>query len=237
MSAGAVWRHADKLTLSPRRGQVFPQQRLEPPARRRASEEERTASEDDRPTIAAGCCCATSSARVSARTLPHGAGSNGLRHPHPLTAPQVVRGAPMATPSSTSTTPTCARMPWPHWMPCCRSSRSAQRVSRIRVVGHTDSIGTDAYNQALSERRAASAKVPARHGIPVGEIDAAGEGSAIPLPERHAGKPAEEPARRCRIPHCGRNHRAGAATTGASADGGMGEGDCGRPAAWIARPA
>ena len=68
---------------------------------------------------------------------------------------------------------------------------SAQRVSRIRVVGHTDSIGTDAYNQALSERRAASAKAYlVRHGIPVGEIDAAGEG------ERNPRFPNDTPANR-----------------------------------------
>ena len=48
--------------------------------------------------------------------------------------------------------------------------KSDARVSRVSVVGHTDSVGSEAYNQKLSERRAASAKahlvsrgIPAEH--------------------------------------------------------------------------
>lgn len=33
---------------------------------------------------------------------------------------------------------------------------AAQDVEELRIVGHTDAIGTDEYNQGLSERRAAS---------------------------------------------------------------------------------
>lgn len=59
--------------------------------------------------------------------------------------------------------------------------KSNQRVSRISVIGHTDSIGTDAYNQALSERRAASAKrYLVAHGIAADEIEARGEGEKNP---------------------------------------------------------
>lgn len=36
--------------------------------------------------------------------------------------------------------------------------RRAESVDSISVVGHTDSIGTEAYNQGLSERRAASVR-------------------------------------------------------------------------------
>lgn len=34
----------------------------------------------------------------------------------------------------------------------------AMRAASVEIVGHTDSMGTDAYNQRLSERRAASVK-------------------------------------------------------------------------------
>jgi outer membrane protein OmpA-like peptidoglycan-associated protein len=59
--------------------------------------------------------------------------------------------------------------------------KSVDRVSRIAVVGHTDSIGTVAYNQKLSERRAASAKrYLVAHGIDAAEIDTRGEGELNP---------------------------------------------------------
>jgi len=59
--------------------------------------------------------------------------------------------------------------------------KSANRVSRVAVVGHTDSVGTVAYNQKLSERRAASAKrYLVAHGIDAAEIDARGEGELNP---------------------------------------------------------
>ncbi|MCB1570815.1 MAG: OmpA family protein, partial [Xanthomonadales bacterium] len=52
---------------------------------------------------------------------------------------------------------------------------SASRVSRVSVVGHTDSIGTEAYNQGLSERRAESAKAHlVSRGIPADQIDTRG---------------------------------------------------------------
>ncbi|MEO8671626.1 MAG: Ig-like domain-containing protein [Tahibacter sp.] len=58
---------------------------------------------------------------------------------------------------------------------------SNSRVSRISVVGHTDSIGTDAYNQALSERRAASARAYLiAHGVDATQIDTRGDGERNP---------------------------------------------------------
>ncbi|MGH8172253.1 MAG: OmpA family protein, partial [Rhodanobacteraceae bacterium] len=55
--------------------------------------------------------------------------------------------------------------------------KSAERVSRIGVIGHTDSVGTVEYNQKLSERRAASAKkYLVERGIPADQIDTRGEG-------------------------------------------------------------
>ncbi|HUY68754.1 MAG TPA: OmpA family protein [Alphaproteobacteria bacterium] len=52
-----------------------------------------------------------------------------------------------------------------------------QGYVRIVITGHTDTVGTDAYNQKLSERRAASVKMAMmRLGIPAREISAIGVG-------------------------------------------------------------
>ena len=59
--------------------------------------------------------------------------------------------------------------------------KSDARVSRVSVVGHTDSVGSEAYNQKLSERRAASAKAHlVSRGIPAEQIDTRGEGELNP---------------------------------------------------------
>ncbi|HVJ63500.1 MAG TPA: Ig-like domain-containing protein [Tahibacter sp.] len=55
------------------------------------------------------------------------------------------------------------------------------RVSRIVVIGHTDSVGPDAYNQGLSERRANAAKdYLVSRGVPADQIDARGDGERNP---------------------------------------------------------
>ncbi len=55
-------------------------------------------------------------------------------------------------------------------------------VGDIDVVGHTDSVGTDAYNQALSIRRAAAVKeVLVGAGISAGIIDVIGMGERDPI--------------------------------------------------------
>lgn len=52
----------------------------------------------------------------------------------------------------------------------------------VRVEGHTDSIASDAYNLALSERRAASvAKWLAAHGAEAGRMRTAGFGESRPV--------------------------------------------------------
>lgn len=54
--------------------------------------------------------------------------------------------------------------------------------ARFTVTGHTDVTGTDAYNLALSRRRAqAVADWLMAHGIPSSRIDALGVGSSVPL--------------------------------------------------------
>jgi outer membrane protein OmpA-like peptidoglycan-associated protein len=55
------------------------------------------------------------------------------------------------------------------------------RVSRILVIGHADSVGSEAYNQALSERRAASAKAYlVSRGVPAEQIDTRADGELNP---------------------------------------------------------
>jgi outer membrane protein OmpA-like peptidoglycan-associated protein len=52
---------------------------------------------------------------------------------------------------------------------------------RVRVDGHTDSRGSDAYNQSLSERRAAAVRqVFIDHGIDAGRLEARGFGESRP---------------------------------------------------------
>ncbi len=49
------------------------------------------------------------------------------------------------------------------------------------VIGHTDSIGSEAYNQALSERRAeAVVDALVARGVPAGRLSAAGRGEREP---------------------------------------------------------
>ncbi len=59
--------------------------------------------------------------------------------------------------------------------------RADNRVSKISVVGHTCDIGTDAYNQALSERRANAVRAYFEsHGVAVAELDVRGAGESQP---------------------------------------------------------
>ena len=53
---------------------------------------------------------------------------------------------------------------------------------RIRVAGHTDSRGSDEYNMALGQRRAASAKrYLTQHGIPTARIETVSFGEERPV--------------------------------------------------------
>lgn len=52
----------------------------------------------------------------------------------------------------------------------------------VRVVGHTDSVGSDSYNQALSERRARSvADFLVTRGVPAGKLSTEGRGESQPV--------------------------------------------------------
>lgn len=55
-------------------------------------------------------------------------------------------------------------------------------TSRIRIVGHTDSVGSDASNQRLSEGRSASVKAEmVRRGIDADRIETDGKGESEPI--------------------------------------------------------
>ncbi|MNN16173.1 Outer membrane porin F precursor [compost metagenome] len=57
-------------------------------------------------------------------------------------------------------------------------------VSRIKVVGHTDNVGSDSYNQALSERRAASvAQYLISQGLAPQKVTSEGRGTSEPVAE------------------------------------------------------
>jgi len=59
------------------------------------------------------------------------------------------------------------------------------RASAIRVEGHTDQQGSAAYNQALSERRAAAVKryLVENEGVAASRLESKGYGKSRPLPE------------------------------------------------------
>jgi Outer membrane protein and related peptidoglycan-associated (lipo)proteins len=55
-------------------------------------------------------------------------------------------------------------------------------VTRIKVVGHTDNVGSDSYNQALSERRAASvAEYLISQGLAPQKVTSEGRGAHEPI--------------------------------------------------------
>jgi outer membrane protein OmpA-like peptidoglycan-associated protein len=54
--------------------------------------------------------------------------------------------------------------------------------TNILIVGHTDSVGTEAYNQNLSERRARSARnFLIAEGVPANRLQVAGRGELEPV--------------------------------------------------------
>jgi OmpA-OmpF porin, OOP family len=56
-------------------------------------------------------------------------------------------------------------------------------IPYVLIAGHTDSLGADAYNQQLSERRAEAVRqyLIDRHGIEAGKIQARGYGESQPI--------------------------------------------------------
>lgn len=65
--------------------------------------------------------------------------------------------------------------------------------SNITIVGHTDRLGSDAYNQKLSERRALSvATYLIEHGVPAHRTTAFGAGESEPVKDCVGEKPTAE---------------------------------------------
>lgn len=65
--------------------------------------------------------------------------------------------------------------------------------TRVLVVGHTDATGSESYNQALSERRASSARIRLlRDGLAADRVEAVGKGEDEPVAtnETAAGRQA-----------------------------------------------
>ena len=53
---------------------------------------------------------------------------------------------------------------------------------KVLIEGHTDSVGSDEYNQSLSERRAASVQAALfERGVAASQISTVGKGEATPV--------------------------------------------------------
>lgn len=62
------------------------------------------------------------------------------------------------------------------------SKLNSPGVTSVKVIGHTDSQGTDAYNQALSERRASSvAEYLINQGLAPSKVTSQGRGESEPI--------------------------------------------------------
>ena len=65
--------------------------------------------------------------------------------------------------------------------------------TRILVVGHTDSTGSDSYNESLSERRANAARTYLlRQGVASDRIEAVGRGEAEPVATNDSSEGRQE---------------------------------------------
>ncbi|WP_449431493.1 OmpA family protein [Pseudomonas putida] len=57
-------------------------------------------------------------------------------------------------------------------------------VTRVKVIGHTDNVGSDSYNQALSQRRASSvAEYLISQGLAPSKVTSQGRGESEPVSE------------------------------------------------------
>jgi outer membrane protein OmpA-like peptidoglycan-associated protein len=64
----------------------------------------------------------------------------------------------------------------------------------VLIEGHTDAIGTDAYNQGLSERRAVAVRVAlAARGLPVTSLNIRGYGKSRPVAPNQQPDGSDDP--------------------------------------------
>ncbi|HET9205103.1 MAG TPA: OmpA family protein [Burkholderiaceae bacterium] len=59
-------------------------------------------------------------------------------------------------------------------------------TQKVVIEGHTDAVGTEQYNEQLSQRRAQSVRryLVSMHGIDAARLEAVGKGESHPLPGR-----------------------------------------------------
>ena len=66
-------------------------------------------------------------------------------------------------------------------------SLKANPETEVLIVGHTDAVGSDTYNQSLSEQRASSAaSILASNGIPRDRIRTSGRGELEPIADNES---------------------------------------------------
>jgi outer membrane protein OmpA-like peptidoglycan-associated protein len=72
--------------------------------------------------------------------------------------------------------------------------------ARVRIEGHTDAVGSPAYNQALSQRRAQAveAALAGQFGIPAARMTAQGFGETRPVAPNRRADGSDDPAGRQR---------------------------------------
>jgi outer membrane protein OmpA-like peptidoglycan-associated protein len=67
------------------------------------------------------------------------------------------------------------------------ASLKANPETEVLIVGHTDAVGSDTYNQSLSEQRATSAaSILASNGIPRDRIRTSGRGELEPIADNES---------------------------------------------------
>lgn len=60
-------------------------------------------------------------------------------------------------------------------------------IAKVSVIGHTDNVGSDSYNQALSERRASSvAEYLISEGLEPGKVTSQGRGESEPVTDNES---------------------------------------------------
>ncbi|HKU41706.1 MAG TPA: OmpA family protein [Polyangiales bacterium] len=71
--------------------------------------------------------------------------------------------------------------------------RDTPQIKKLSIEGHTDSVGSDKYNQKLSDQRAASVKAYlVEHGIDAAKLASKGWGEAKPIGDNETEEGREQ---------------------------------------------